>query len=316
MALVPLGVADELARARARRRRVGVLGAVALVAASVLAVVSLRPRPDGGRPNVTELPEPSTVTSPSPGTTPGATDPPTTAPPATVPETPPPAASSPFWQQLPDGPLGRRSFPFVVAAGHELVVLGGQSSLTASAPRLTDGAIYSPSSSSWRAMAPAPFAPSSATWTGSELLVVGNDGSTAGYDPASDVWRTLASSRLSPRDLAATAWTGRELLVWGGSQPDCGVSVDCLRTQFPTDGAAYRPSADSWRALPDTGGVRPAGGGRVVSGRWVVPTGRAEPGLPITTSAAWSIYDPKADSWRTLPTPAGTHRGGCRRDRR
>jgi hypothetical protein len=42
----------------------------------------------------------------------------------------------------------------------------------------------------------------------------------------------------------ASAWTGSELLVWGGWSGTCGYE---FAEAFPGDGAAYDPATDSWR---------------------------------------------------------------------
>src|SRR5207237_7802454 len=84
----------------------------------------------------------------------------------------------------------------------------------------------------WRRLPAAPLRSrhgASAVWTGREMIVWGgawragnasiwlDDG--AAYDPAGDRWRRLASSPLAPRSEAVIAWTGKEVLVWGGQKP-------------------------------------------------------------------------------------------------
>ena len=39
----------------------------------------------------------------------------------------------------------------------------------------------------------------------------------AAYDPAADAWRKIATSPLAARTGTASAWTGKEVLVWGGT---------------------------------------------------------------------------------------------------
>lgn len=58
----------------------------------------------------------------------------------------------------------------------------------------------------------------------------------AAYDPAADRWRLLAPAPVVPR----IAWTGQEMLVWGGQSG----------SRYFDDGAAYDPAPDRWRALP------------------------------------------------------------------
>jgi hypothetical protein len=90
-------------------------------------------------------------------------------------------------------------------------------------------------------------------WTGDELLTwggyvftgYGEDAATADgftFDARERKWRRMAPAPLSPRVKPASAWTGRELVVWGGT--------DARGERFG-DGAAYDPDTDSWRMLAD-----------------------------------------------------------------
>ncbi|MFM2077441.1 MAG: hypothetical protein RJA49_1331, partial [Actinomycetota bacterium] len=68
-------------------------------------------------------------------------------------------------------------------------------------------------------------------------------GSPAGWTPA-------AQSPLSPRNEAQGVWTGREVLVFGGTtQPQCPVCDYASSGDTLHDGAAYDPSTDSWRII-------------------------------------------------------------------
>lgn len=93
----------------------------------------------------------------------------------------------------------------------------------------------------------------SLAWTGRKFLVWGGYRYTGMsdetsqdtgfvYDADEETWRAMAESPLAGRSGAATVWTGRELLIWGGTTANVGSSFD--------DGAAYDPVTDSWRELP------------------------------------------------------------------
>jgi N-acetylneuraminic acid mutarotase len=97
-------------------------------------------------------------------------------------------------------------------------------------------------------------------WTGKEILVWG--GQTLGgtvaarekgaatvplsavmaFDPSRNAWRALPG-RDSPSERAdaSVAWTGTEMIVWGGWS----------RNGECSDGYAYDPKAGRWRKLPD-----------------------------------------------------------------
>ncbi len=147
-------------------------------------------------------------------------------------------------------------------------------------------------------------------WTGTEMLVWGGRGCAAGrcddpmvapfsdgaaYNPTTDIWRRLSPSPLSARTGATGAWTGRELLLWGGTDGQRSL----------TDGAAYDPSSDTWRPLapaPITG--------RTAEGMWTgeemlvwggTAMGSTGADEPLADGAA---YDPASDTWRPMaPAP-------------
>lgn len=90
-------------------------------------------------------------------------------------------------------------------------------------------------------------------WTGSHLIVWGgyvytgygnerplNDGYI--LDPVSGERESIAPSPLDPRAFPAWAWTGEELLVWGGWD---------LVNGFFADGASYSPASREWTLLSD-----------------------------------------------------------------
>jgi hypothetical protein len=156
----------------------------------------------------------------------------------------------------------------------------------------------------WRSMALPPIGGRIGhvlAWTGSEMLVWGGRESTpevsvfdglkprngAAYDPVTDRWRRIPDAPISGRELPVSAWTGRELLVWGGLNGATSLA----------DGAAYDPSTDRWRTLP----AAPLGGQDAV-GAWL-----AERFIIVTSDGA-AAYDPITDRWELLE-PAPIRRG-------
>jgi hypothetical protein len=165
----------------------------------------------------------------------------------------------------------------------------------------------------WSELPPSPLQPRSlpaAVWTGREAIFWGglvnghitasehtdsvalDDG--AAYDPRHHSWRKVSRAPLSPRFNTAAIWTGAAMFIWGGRDS----SSSAL-----SDGALYDPATDSWRKVAPsplasgltafwTGGEIEVWGG----GPGLVPNSNA----PLTAGAA---YDPKANSWRRLPSP-------------
>ena len=116
-------------------------------------------------------------------------------------------------------------------------------------PGLTSGS-YNPATNTWRKIARPGVSLGGAVtgWTGRQFLAWGGtcceDTSRDGmaYNPATNTWRKLPAAPLQPRASASGAWTGKELVVAGGS--------DFFRKTVFRDAAAYNPSTGTWRKLP------------------------------------------------------------------
>ena len=77
-----------------------------------------------------------------------------------------------------------------------------------------------------------------ATWTGTEMLILGGTGgagdlaSGAAYDPASGLWRTLSGlGNPLVRSEHTTIWTDTEVLVFGGRSN--GSPINSLQRLVP-----------------------------------------------------------------------------------
>src|SRR5262249_12326650 len=118
----------------------------------------------------------------------------------------------------------------------------------------------------------------------------------ARYDPVADRWRPI-TTRGAPSFLlgARAAWTGNELIVWGGelTSPD--------QRSRPT-GGRYDPAADTWRPMSPEGApparFDPA---LVWTGKeLIVWGGAADGGDHLSPLQDGARYDPVADRWRPL----------------
>lgn len=173
------------------------------------------------------------------------------------------------WTLLPAAPLEPRTSHRAVASADRMLVWGGFGATEAEragkvpgsrAPRgkyFADGAIYNPVDNTWTPMAPYPQTTESAArsdfssvWTGTHMLVWGGVGRTAdcapcdhddgaAYELSSDSWKLMAPSPLAGRGNHRALWTGKEMVVLGGSG-----------TTALNDGAAYNPATDTWSQLP------------------------------------------------------------------
>lgn len=155
-----------------------------------------------------------------------------------VPLTGPEAAAfdprSGTWRELPDAPLEAFALdgPGSVWTGSEMIVVGGRSTT-----EVTDGgAAYDPSTDEWRKIAALPTADDRdgapiyvtsserGVWTGTEVVFVTVDG-VLSYSPVRDRWTILDAPDGARRSIATTAWTGTQLISWGGATwEDRGIS--------------------------------------------------------------------------------------------
>lgn len=206
-----------------------------------------------------------------------------------------------FWQPISalGAPLARWR-PLAVWTGQEMAVWGGYTWDQAHKPTpvvpLQDGALYDPSSDTWRPMsavgAPARAGTDQAPafWAGQEMLVwLGATGQAVLYDPVADAWnpRALAPG-LVPRDWNSVVWTGDELLVWDGTAAAPGGRYDLASDSWRRMSAAAAPEVRLNNAVVWTGSEMLVWGGQWVSGTangYLANGGR---------------YDPASDTWRPL----------------
>ena len=133
----------------------------------------------------------------------------------------------------------------------------------------------------------------STSTTGSNVRVQGTGTATAGEATAAQLaaghWEVIPAAPIAPRADAASIWTGRELIVWGGQAKSTGPTI-------VDDGAAYDPASDTWRALPSAPISRPDDAGQAV-----VWTG-TEMVVWDATHGDGAAYDPTSNTWRALPS--------------
>jgi len=137
----------------------------------------------------------------------------------------------------------------------------------------------------------------SMVWTGSEILIWGGavaSGPTLSnvgyrYDPTANAWIGTLSmvGAPSPRWGHTAIWTGKEMIVWGGS--------DSSGTRL-NDGYRYDPATDTWSGPISTTSAPEAR--RAHTAVWtsteMIVWGGEVAGLPVNTGAR---YNPKTDIW-------------------
>jgi hypothetical protein len=214
-----------------------------------------------------------------------------------------------------------RMDPAVVWTGNELVMFGPPQ------PNADDaGVAYNPETSQWRHIAAAPIVArggAAVVWTGTKMLVWGgesppsnppahamvfNDG--AAYDPTLDSWQVIPPAPLTPRVQSLAAWTGTELVVVAGIDVCAATKevgpCDGSLARGLFDGAAYNPTTDTWRKLPDiphdvilntNPGVHAIGD--PTHGGDILAIGGAD--AKLMTAAA--VYSPATNAWQEIGAP-------------
>lgn len=148
------------------------------------------------------------------------------------------------WRRLPPMPEARYDAT-ALWDGTEVLYLGG--TLAGAHAPSADGVAFNPSTGRWRRLPTMAFTRSwfAAVWTGHQVLVWGGVTGASGdetvpphgvaYNPAANRWSALPQAPLRGRAWPMAVWTGREMIVWGGTIPRS-------RYTGPNDGAAYRPA--------------------------------------------------------------------------
>lgn len=197
------------------------------------------------------------------------------------------------------GAPSARSGQAPVWTGSRFVVLGGRNA----SGLLADGAMLDVVSGQWTALpsagAPAARRFATLTWAGDRLVYFGGEGVagelaagsalplTGGAVPGA--WRALSSSNApGPRVGHTAIWTGRHVIVWGGSRNNVPLG----------DGALYDPTTDAWRPVSLTGAPSPRSGHVAVwTGREMAVFGGEDATGPLSSAA---VYDPSADLWTAV----------------
>ena len=267
----------------------------------------------------TAPPNPTTETSVSTTETTVDTTPPSTAPlttqspvTTTLPTTAiaalaplPLAPGTPTWESLPASRLPARVAALVVAAGDRVLVVGGQKELYTTSGSVTyqgpatrtDGAMLDLNTKTWTNMAKAPAPLNNidvAQWDGKEVITLAADGSTAAFDPTTNMWRTIAS----PSAGGTALWTGTAWLAASGPVDSAvGGSNQAQVVEV------YDPKTDKWTEV-----------GRLPDNHWMVRLSNtpatviqqlpANPDAVVAAADDGSIWElNSAGAWRPIGEP-------------
>ena len=207
-----------------------------------------------------------------------------------------------------------RSEHTAVWTGTEMIVWGGANFNLFSSGTLNTGGRYNPSTNAWTATAVGADAPSvrylhTAVWTGTEMIIWGGGEvrfpvfDTGGrYQPSTNSWVATATGPGVPegRGGHTAAWTGAEMIVWGGTD-------NPLIRKGRNTGGIFHPATDHWTATSVGDGVPSARylHTAVWTGTRLVVWGGAEgnEGARLNTGGR---FDPATGLWSATSVGANT----------
>ena len=201
-------------------------------------------------------------------------------------------------RELARSPLAPEQRPIGAWTGRELVVFVSGIKPTTTKPwpaRLARAAAYNPVTDTWRRIAPLPAVRTNANavWDGRGVLIVGGTGASRGgnppaaaavgfaYNPGTNRWRRLPRMGAG-RVGAAAVWTGKRLLIWGGTTS----TPSGVKLVTPNQGLAYDPKANRWSPLPRAplpGRLDPTA---VWTGHAMIVWGGHTPAIPLFADGA------------------------------
>lgn len=119
---------------------------------------------------------------------------------------------------------------------------------------------------------------------------------------AANRWEPISPGPLSARNDQTAVWTGRQLLIWGGThQSPSSPAAPPPQRQALGDGAAYDPASSTWRTLPKSPLSPRAGTTGVWTGTEAIFWGGYAPGTATAFFADGAAYDPATGRWSSLP---------------
>lgn len=201
--------------------------------------------------------------------------------------------------------LSTQDAPFPIShhsavwTGSKMVVWGGNANQFF--PYETNqGWIYDPASDLWSPITAPGLPPArynhTATWTGSQMIVVGrtsdgiSDRSAAwSFSLADNTWKPIPT-RTAPdyRFYHSAVWTGSRMIIWGGE----GV------TGYLNDGWSYDPTAAVWTPISNAHALAPRSAHTAVwtGSRMIIWGGAGKTG----TFNDGASYDPSTDTWTAI----------------
>lgn len=199
------------------------------------------------------------------------------------------------WQSLPPSPLGGRVEPLVASDDRRVVVLGGRRTGPEPQQPAPEGAAYDVAAATWTPLPRLPLVADHIEMTedGRLLALQYSPLMASFYDFTAQDWVSTGGAPVGGRVVEVVAWTGKELVVWGGFDGQ----------KAHGDGAVWS-AAEGWRAMADSPLAARAGASWAWTGDQLLIWGGGTGGGPIggeeTVLDDGAAYDPETDSWTAM----------------
>lgn len=220
------------------------------------------------------------------------------------------------WKMLPAAPIQARAFASAFWTGSQMIVFGGQGRQPGYG-QLLDGAVYTPTSNTWRRIPPMPAGSGTlvgvtSVWDGQQLLAwatyqsaspTGATPMAAAWNPSTGAWTSLPNPPHRVATYGATAtWTGQQVLLLDGS--NCLPSMSCLVPLRDGAGSGYTPRTGQWSVIPDNV-VAGSAGPTAWTGQALAALNAGSQGSTAGQSVLMpgdaAAYDPATQTWTDLP---------------
>ena len=130
----------------------------------------------------------------------------------------------------------------------------------------------------------------SGVWTGTRMVVYNNTNLCYLYDTLANTWSTSSANTVSGflgRDNSTAVWTGTELIIWGGRNPNTLAVYQ--------SGCKYNPTTNVWSAIADAPEKRWMHSAVWTGNKMIVWGGNDETyGVQLNTGM---VYDPPSNTW-------------------
>jgi N-acetylneuraminic acid mutarotase len=225
------------------------------------------------------------------------------------------------WSMLPAGPLSGRTEMASVWTGQDMFIWGGYDNDSPGSFHATDtGALYDPSTRTWRQLPPSPLSArvdATALWTGTEVVVIGGQPAVttsqlsgytdaAAYNPRTNTWRRLAPTPVTPGPqveyLEAIAASNR-IYVWLAWDHFLKHHGHTTGERFGLEMVSYDAATNRWSMIPQsTSSPRGVNDPQWTGSEVVMPPAAPVCGFscPVAIDVPGARFNPQTKRWTPI----------------